>query len=141
MGFKDLVGKAQELTNAAAEGAGKFLDELNEALPTMRALGFTLRDFRMSMGLIPEVSLQLIASVDTINVAKIDDLIAHHTEQKLLVALLKALQAAYHVKEQLGEKSFRSVEMDITLGLPPKIGVKFGGTQPAADVVTTAAHA
>jgi len=48
--FKDLVGKAQELAGAAADTGGKFLNEFNEALPTMRALGFTLKDFRMGMG-------------------------------------------------------------------------------------------
>src|SRR5580693_6850529 len=100
MAFKDLMGKAQELTGSAADMAGKYLDEFNEALPTMRALGFTIRDFRMSMGLVPELTARLIASVDTINVGRIDELIAHHLEQKLLVALLKALEAAYHVKEQ-----------------------------------------
>ena len=126
MSFKDVLGKAQELTSAVADTAGKFLDEFNEALPTMRALGFTVKDFHMGMGLIPELSAKLVASVDTINVGRINELIEHHKEQKLLVAVLKALQAAYHVKEQLGETTFKSVQMDITLGLPPRIGVGSG---------------
>jgi len=41
--FWDLMGKAQELTGTATEAAGKFVDEFNEALPTMRALGFTIK--------------------------------------------------------------------------------------------------
>jgi hypothetical protein len=139
--FGDLIGKAKEITNAAADTAGKFLDEFNEALPTMRALGFTIRDFKMSMGLMPEASAKLIASVDTIDVARIDELIAHHQDKKLLVALLKALQAAYHVKEQLGEGSFRSVEVDVTLGLPPHISVGFGSATPAAVAATAASGA
>jgi hypothetical protein len=109
-------------------------------LPTFRALGFTVKDFRMGMGLIPELNAKLIASVDTINVARIDELIAHHEEQKLLVALLKALQAAYHVKEQLGETTFKSVEMDITLGLPPRISVGFVSAPASPAVVASAAH-
>jgi hypothetical protein len=130
--------KAKDMTSAAADTAGKFLDEFNEALPTMRALGFTIRDFRMSMGLIPEASAKLIASVDAINVSRLDELIAHHRDKKLLVAFLKALQAAYHVKEQLGEASFKSVEMDVTLALPPHISVGFGNSTPAT--AATAAH-
>jgi len=139
MAFGDLIGKAKEMTSAVADTAGKFLDEFNEALPTMRALGFTIRDFRMSMGLTPEAGAKLIASVDTIDVEKLNDLIARHRDKKLLVALLKALQAAYHIKEQLGENCFRSVEMDVTLGLSPHISVGFGRVEAATAVA--AAHA
>ncbi len=127
MALGNLMGKAKEMMDAATVAAGNFLDEFNEALPTMHALGFTIRDFRMSMGLVPELNAKLIASVDTINVAKIDELIAHHQDKKLLVALLKALQAAYHIKEQLGDTSFKSVVLDVTLGLPPHISVAFAG--------------
>jgi hypothetical protein len=139
MAFGDLIGGARNIASAAADTAGKFLDEFNEALPTMRALGFTIRDFRMSMGLVPEASAKLIASVDTIDVARLDELIARHRDKKLLVALLKALQAAYHIREQLGEASFRSVELDVTLGLPPHISVGFGNSTTATTA--TAAHA
>src|SRR5579863_9603387 len=113
MGLKDLMGKAQELTSAAADTAGRFLDDFNEALPTMRALGFTIENFRMSMGLVPELSAKLIASMDTVNIGRINELIAGHQDKKLLVALLKALEAAFHVKEQLGAASFKNVEMDV----------------------------
>jgi hypothetical protein len=140
MAFGDLIGKAKEMTSAAADTAGKFLDEFNEALPTMRALGFTIRDFRMSMGLVPEVGAKLIASVETVNVAKIDELIAHHQDKRLLVALLKALQAAYHIREQLGETSFRSVEVDVTLGLPPHISVGFGNATAVPATAASSAH-
>src|SRR5215831_17110891 len=103
MGFKDLMSKAEALATSTGEAADKFLDEFNEALPVMRALGFTIQDFRMSMGIVPEVSAKLIASVSTVSPEKLDDLISHHSEKKLLVTLLKALRGAYHVKEQLGD--------------------------------------
>jgi hypothetical protein len=125
MGLKDMMSKAQELSGAVSDTAGRYLDEFNEALPTMRALGFTIRDFRMGMGLIPEVMCKLIASMDTVSMDKIQELITKHSEQKLLIALLKALEAACHMREQLGEASFKSVEMELTLGLPPRIAVGF----------------
>ena len=140
MTFGNLVGKAKEITDAAAVAAGNFLDEFNEALPTMRALGFTIRDFRMSMGLVPELGAKLIASVDTINVAKISELIAHHQDKKLLVTLLKALEAAYHIKEQLGDTGFKSVVLDVTLGLPPHIRVGFGHAAAETAAAAIGAH-
>jgi hypothetical protein len=125
MPLKDLVGKAQELTGSASEVAGKFLDEFNEALPAMRALGLTVRDLHVGMGLIPEIGAKLIGSVDTINVAKINDLIGKEKEKKTLVAVLKTLQAAYNVKDQLGDLGLKGVEIDMTLGLPPRINASF----------------
>ena len=135
MAFKDLMAGTEKLTGAVADTAGRALDEFNEALPTMRALGFTIRDFHMSMALIPELSVKLVASASTIDVKRIDELITQYKDKKLLVALLKALQAAYHVKEQLGEAYFGSVEMDLTLALPPRISVGF------VSVTETAAKA
>ena len=60
MAFKDIVNKAQDLTGSAAEATGKLLDEFNEALPTMRALGFSVSDFRVGMGLLPEIGAKLV---------------------------------------------------------------------------------
>ncbi|MBV9442998.1 MAG: hypothetical protein JO217_09905 [Acidobacteriaceae bacterium] len=114
MPFKDLVGKAQELTGTAAEATGKFLDEFNEALPTMRALGFSLSDFRVGMGIIPEIGAKLIASTDTVDVKKIDELIKKQEEKKTLVAILKALQAAFNIKQQLNIP-FKGVQVDVKL--------------------------
>jgi hypothetical protein len=141
VGFKDLMGKVEDLGNTAIDTASKFLDEFNEALPTMRALGFTIRDFKMAMALVPEVSAKLVGSVDTIDVKRIDSLIVEHKEKKLLVAFLKAIEAAYHLKEQLGETSFKSIEMDVTLGFPPHVNVAFGSKETAAPVTAGAAHA
>lgn len=139
MAFKDLMGKAQELTGTAAEAAGKFVDEFNEALPTMRALGFTIRDLRVGTGLVPEIGAKLIASTDTVDVKKIKELIEQHPENKTLVGALKALQTAYNIKQQIGDIPFKGIEIDVTLGLPPHVGVAFLSSTPAAT--TTAAPA
>jgi hypothetical protein len=74
----------------------------------------------------PELLLTLVASVNTIDVGRIKELIQKNAEKKLLVTILRALKAAYHVKEQLGDATFATVHMDITLGLSPKIAVNFG---------------
>lgn len=144
MGFKDLMntaesltGKAEVLTTMAADTASKYLDEFNQALPTIRALGFTIKDFHMSMGIVPEVSAKLIASVDAIDVAKINELASRCEDKKLLLAVLKALETAYQIRKQIGEGSFKSVEMDLTLGIPPHVSVGF--VSAAASSSTAAA--
>jgi hypothetical protein len=125
MQFKDMMGKAQELTGTATEAFGKVLDEFNETLPTMRALGFTIKDLRAGMGLVPEIGAKLIASIDTIDVKKVKELIEKRPDNKILVGMLKALQTAYNIKQQIGDLPFKGVEIDVTLGLPPHFGVGF----------------
>ena len=78
------------------------------------------------MALPPELLLTLVASANTFDVGRIKELIQKNAEKKLLVTVLKALEAAYHIKEQLGDATFATVHMDITLGLSPKIAVNFG---------------
>ena len=126
MDLKTLGGTVKGLVDTASDGVSKVLDEFNEALPTMRALGFTVTSFRLNMALPPELLLTLVSSVNTINAGRIKELIQKNAEKKLLVTVLKALEAAYHVKEQLGDATFETVQMDITLGLSPKIAVNFG---------------
>ena len=125
MQFKDIMGKAQELAGAVTETAGKVLDEFNEALPMMRALGFTIKDLRAGMGLVPEIAAKLIASIDTIDVKKTKELIEKHPDNKVLVGMLKALQAAYNIKQQIPDLPLKGVEIDVKLGLPPHFAVGF----------------
>ncbi len=138
MQFKDLVSKGQELAGAASDVAGKFTEELNEALPTMRALGFTIKDLQVGMALVPEIGFKLIAAADTVDAAKIKDMIDKHPENKTLIGMLKGLQLAYNVKQQITDFPFKGVQVDVTLGLPPHVGVSFLNNAPAAIAVGTA---
>jgi hypothetical protein len=138
MDFKSLAGKAQDLAGVATEAGGKFVDEFNEALPTMRALGFTVKDLRVGTGLMPEIGAKLIASTDTIDAKKIKVLIEQHPDNKTVVGVLKALLIAYNIKQQVGDLPFKGVELDVTLGLPPHINVTFISTAPTAATPATA---
>ncbi|PWT99953.1 MAG: hypothetical protein C5B51_26095 [Terriglobia bacterium] len=141
MALSDLVGKAKDLSGTAAAAAGKFVDEFNEALPAMRSLGFTIKDLKVGMGLVPEIGAKLVASTDTIDPKKIKDLMEKHAENKTLVAALKGLETAYNIKQTVGDLPFKGVELDITLGIPPHVGVAFvsSAPAPAASVAAGAA--
>jgi hypothetical protein len=105
----------------------------------MRALGFTVKDLRVGMGLMPDIGAKLVASTDTVDVKKIKELIEQHAENKTLVGALKGLQMAYNIKQQVGSIPFKGVELDITLGLPPHIGLSFVSNAPAAATTTAGA--
>jgi len=130
MGLKDLVNKAEQLTEAAAGAADKLLAEFNDALPTMRALGFTVKDLKVGMGLVPEIEAKLVASADTVDPKKIKELIDKDPGNKTLATALKALLAAYNLKQMVGSIPFKGVELDMKLGIPPHVGIGFVSSAP-----------
>jgi hypothetical protein len=131
MEFRGLVGKAQELAGAATATAGRMLDEFNEALPTIRALGFTVKDLHVGMGLLPEVGARLVASTDDIDAKKLEELIQKNAEKKVLHAALRGLLAAYNIRQQIPDVPLNGVELDLHLGLPPRVSVAFVNTVAA----------
>ena len=136
MDFKSLKDRAQELTGTASDAVSKMLDEFNVALPTMRALGFGVEFIHVEMGVLPEIRARPTASADDVDVKAIDELIKKKSEQKTLVAVLRALQTAYNVRDQLGDLGLKGVEIDVKLGLPPNISIGFIKSAPASAPAT-----
>lgn len=125
MDFNGVLNKTRDLAGSASDTVGKLLDDFNAAIPTMRALGFTVEDIKVAMGLLPEINARLVATAANIDVNALDEMIKKKGEQKTLVAVLKALQTAYNLRDQLGDFGLKGVVVDLTLGLPPKVGIGF----------------
>jgi len=109
-----------------------MLDEFNEALPTMRALGFVVKDLHVGMGLLREVGATLVATTDSIDEKKLKELIEKHAEKKLLVTALKGLYAAYNIKREIPDVPLQGVQLDLTMTLPPRVSVSFVNNVVAA---------
>ncbi len=105
-------GKVQELVR-----------DFNAAIPTMKALGFSVSSFTIGVGLIPEIDATLKGSVKALNLDEIQKMIDSHADNKSLKAILEALHTAANFKEQLTEMGIKGVEIDIKLGLPPLVSV------------------
>jgi hypothetical protein len=56
MNFNNVLDRTRSLTDTASAGVSKFLDEFNAALPTLKALGFSVQEIQVSMGLLPEIN-------------------------------------------------------------------------------------
>jgi hypothetical protein len=127
--IKDKGGKLKDISggtaDAALEKVNHLLDEFNKAIPTIKALGFSVNNFHVGMGAIPEIEAKITGSVDAIDAEKIQELIQNNQDKQILITILQGLQTASHAKEQLGELAFKGVEVDIKLGLPPKISISF----------------
>jgi hypothetical protein len=140
MRFKKVIDKLKTFFHTATEVAGKLMDEFNEALPVMGALGFTIKDLRVGAGALPTIGAKLVASIETIDVKKIKEMIEKHPENKTLVGALKALELAFNVRQQISDFPINGVEIDVTLGVPPHIGVSFVGSASAAAAAAAARH-
>jgi hypothetical protein len=132
MAFEKIREKADKLKGAAhisSEAAmGKIdelIDEFNEAVPDIKALGFSVHNFRMDIGALPEINAKIVGSVDAMDSVKIHNMVESNQEKKVLVSILRGLEAASHAKDKLGALGFKGVEADIKLGLPPKISIDF----------------
>jgi len=125
MDFKGLAATAEKLKDAGTDVFGKALDEFNGAVPVIHSLGFDITGMHLEAGVPPAISAKLIGAVANVDVAKIKDLAQKNAENKVIVLLLKSLETAYNFKDQLKELQFKGVEVDLTLGLPPKVNVGF----------------
>jgi hypothetical protein len=137
MDFKSLKDRVQDLSGSASDAVSKMLDDFNAALPTMRALGFNVENIHVEVGVLPEILAKLTASAADVDVKALDELIKKKSEQKTLVAVLKALQTAYDVRDQLGDLGLKGVEIDLKLGLPPHVGIGFMKTAAVPSPATT----
>ena len=116
-----------DVIESAAGKVNEMLDDFNQAVPTLQALGFSIKDVRADVGVPPQIKAKLTGSVEAIDAKKIQGLIDANSDKKFLVTVLKGLQAASHVKEQLSGLGFKGVEAEIKLGIPPSVSVNFMG--------------
>jgi len=120
--LKDVAGDVQE---AATEKVDQLLQEFNEIVPKLKGLGLTIKDFRIGMGLIPEIETKLIGTLDKVDPSQLEQLIEQNQEKTLLLSILKGLKTATEIKAKLGDVIFKGIELDVKLGLPPSIGFRF----------------
>ena len=125
---KRLGDKKVKMSDLMGDAAGvleKMLDDFNKAIPTIKGLGFSIKDIKAEIEVPPKVKTTLTASVEAMDAKKIQELIDDHSDKKFLVFVLKGLLAASHIKEQLNDLDFKGVEAKIKLGVIPSISVNF----------------
>ena len=129
MVFDKIKQQATTAKDTVADVAAGKIDEalsaLNDTLPKILALGFSVKDFRIGAGIPPDVSLKLVGAIDAVDPARIQGMIEENQDQRILVAFLEALKTASRFKDQLSVVDFKGVAADIDLALPPKISVGF----------------
>lgn len=130
-GLKDKLENLKEgIDSDALKGKGlekiiEMLDSLNDSIPKIKALGFSVRDFRIGQGVIPDIMIKIAGDINAINPGKIQEIIDQYPDDKILITILKSLQTASHMKDRLSALDFKGLEAEVTLGLPPSIAINF----------------
>ncbi len=127
MALKDMVGtlkeKAEELESAAKGEVIKGLDEYKQAIAVLETFGFSVGSFTVGMGVFPEIHTSITGSIENVREEGLKQIIADHQGDKLLVSLLDALITARRLWEHV-ELKLKTVTIDLTLGVPPKVAVE-----------------
>lgn len=130
-GLKDKIGdlkqgiNTDELKGKGLEKINEMLDALNDGIPKIKALGFSVKDFRIGQGLIPDVMIKIAGEIDAINPDKLQEIIDQYPDEKILTVILKALQTSSHMKDRLSALDFKGLEAEVMLGIPPSIAINF----------------
>ena len=131
--FDKLKEKAGEVAGAALETGNQAVHDFNEAVPRLKALGLSVHNLRVDIGVIPDVGVTLTGSVAAIDPVKIKEMIEAHQKNKVLVMILEGLRTASAFKEPLGDVGFKGVDLDVKL-VPPKVSVRFTKTSAEPNV-------
>ena len=137
--FENVKTKIQELFGKAKEKVDHMLGEFNAALPVMEAMGLSLKDFRMGMGLVPEIQAKLVGNIEDVQEDKIDAMVEQYQDNKTLTTLLKALKMAAGIRKRVDGIPFTGIEVGLKLGLPPSVSVGFVESHASKQIETHAA--
>lgn len=129
---KNFTDKIQEETGELADIAQDKIDlvisEYKRLLPYVEELGLTVQGFSIEAGLLPQVKTTLIGSIDKIKPEAIERIKKENENNKLLVAILNAVLMAKKCHQQLESvyiSILKDIVVDIKLGIPPSISIRF----------------
>ena len=98
-------------------------DEYRKAIALLEDFGVAVGRFTVSMGILPEIHTSITGSIESIHEDALRKLIDERQAEPLLVSMLKALITLRHFWEHV-ELKLKSVTINVTLGIPPKIAVE-----------------
>jgi len=103
----------------------KYLDDLNRMLPMLKTVGLSLKDIDVDVGILPSASVTVVGSIRNLDPAKIRQLREANKDNRLLSAVLKAVETAVNVKGFLTALKADTIEVHATLGLWFNVNCRF----------------
>ena len=117
--------KISDISEAATDKLKEVVAEINDVLPFIRELGYTVQGIGVGVGLIPDISIDVSGLTKVMDQETFGRTVEEQKEKKLLVGVLRALQAASLLQQKIKLGQMKADNATVTLGLPPKITLKF----------------
>ncbi len=127
--ISDASGAVQEKIADATEAVqGKISDaigEVNEIMPVIKELGYTVDGINIAVGLIPDVTLDISGLAKTVEDSRYREMLEEHKGHTLRIGVIKALQNLSVMQQKIQIGRMQSDNASITLGFPPKVSLEF----------------
>ncbi|VXD13547.1 conserved hypothetical protein [Planktothrix serta PCC 8927] len=117
-----------EMAAIAQEKINLILEEYQKFLPYAEQLGLKVDSFSIEAGVLPQIKTSLRGSIDNIKNEMIEKIKSENNNNKLLIAVLNAILLAKKCNDKLESvyiSLFKDIIIDIKLGIPPAISVRF----------------
>ena len=111
------------LASQSLEKAHDVIREFNDMVPKIKAIGLSVENVGIKMGLPPEITARLVGSAAALDEKEIEKLAKENAGNKILGAILDSLRTAALFKEQLQSVGFKGVAIDVKLGLLPSVEI------------------
>jgi hypothetical protein len=117
--------KLAETAEAAQDKLRDKLNEVNEILPVIRQLGYSVDAVQIGLGLLPEVGIDVSGLAKTMDEATYQRVLEEQADNKVTVLILRTLQTTSTWQQKIQLMDMGCDQATITLGLPPKMTLKF----------------
>jgi hypothetical protein len=117
--------KIADISEAGMDKLREMLAEVNDILPFLRELGYSVDGLQVGIGLIPTVAIDIGGLTKTMAPETYARILEEQKERALLVAIIKTLQTTSAVQQKIKLIQMQSDDATITLGIPPKVTLKF----------------
>ncbi len=113
------------ISGAANEEVKGRITELNSLVPMIAELGYSVDGIQIAIGPIPDVVLKISGLSRTMPEDRYRRVLEEHKDKPVLLAVVKALQAASGLHQRIHFMGMRSDTASVVLGLPPKVTLEF----------------
>lgn len=117
--------KIAETSEAAQDKVREKLNDLNNLLPAIRELGYSVDAVQIGIGLLPDVGIDVSGLAKTMDEATYERVLEEQQENKVISLILKTLHTASTWQQKIQLMEMVSDQATITLGIPPKLTLKF----------------
>ncbi|MBC8047881.1 MAG: hypothetical protein H7Y00_13870 [Fimbriimonadaceae bacterium] len=130
--LKDTLSKFYDVKNITKEKLASITNDTIALAPIIEKTGYRAKEINIAVSVPPRFVFHFEKFADVSKV-EIEQILEENTEKTLLKIIVSTLVSADEFQSKLSLGSFKFAEIDIELGVPPEVNVKFMNSgQPTA---------